>query len=955
MTETKKKIFDTVFGEKGEERRISALAAAILVLTVLVTGAILFAVLAQQLRAKLENGLERTLNDRAVLFHHEIDSGIAIADGIANRRPHLGRMMAAINTGSADEETRREIGVVLDAVRRDQKLSALALYDARGELVAMNGEFLRQPFSVILRHPENATLIWHDGFYLGLAATMQQNGAKIGTVRTEHPLTTLTASFLDYRGSGKTGEIALCAALSAGQMRCFPTRHRPQPFDSPRSIAGEWLPLSLAIEGKSGVNTTLDYRGHEVFDAYSPVGDSGLGMVVKIDRNELLQPIRGNLLWIVLFLAALLALGFALLRWRMGPLLREVVNARTRVHGILDNTADGIVTTDEEGVIESCNYAAARIFGYSAAEVIGRNVNMLMPESDRSKHDEGMRRYLDSGLARVIGHGPRELRGLRKDGSVFPMEMTLGEMQLDGRRLFIASIRDTSELMQAHDELKSSFVALQAASRDLEKTHAQLRQAELDNEQKMDSLAEANVRMVLYHDTMEQVRHADASFSGSGDPDAFYHSVLSDAMSLTGAKYGAIGRFDAGGKLQQFLTEGISEEERQKIGPYPVGKGLLQAFYRENTITRINRIADDPRSCGFPPGHPPMNSLLGMPLNVSGVTRGVIYLTDKDGGVPFTDQDEMLVEMVAREVEHILERGELMASLRDTNQALSRERAEQQNLITKLQEAQGQLLQSEKMASIGQLAAGVAHEINNPIGYVYSNFGTLEKYIHDLFSMLDLFESAEGEFPPNSASLSRIRAYKDSLDLPFLKEDIPSLMHESKEGIVRVKKIVQDLKDFSHVDEAEWQWSDLHKGLDSTLNIVWNELKYKAEVVKEYGVLPEVECIPSQLNQVFMNLLVNAGHAIENRGTITIRTGQEGDQVGVEVTDTGKGIDAANLKRIFEPFFTTKPVGKGTGLGLSLSYGIVTNHHGLIQVESTPGVGTTFRVRLPVKQAEKAS
>ncbi|MFH1494388.1 MAG: ATP-binding protein [Pseudomonadota bacterium] len=289
---------------------------------------------------------------------------------------------------------------------------------------------------------------------------------------------------------------------------------------------------------------------------------------------------------------------------------------------------------------------------------------------------------------------------------------------------------------------------------------------------------------------------------------------------------------------------------------------------------------------------------------------------------------------------------------REIEARLQQKQEEQRNLIEELHNTQGQLLQSEKMASIGQLSAGVAHEINNPIGYVYSNLGSLEKYMQDLFSVLATFEAAESEFPSNSESLARIKAHKESLDLPFLKEDIPALMAESKEGITRVKKIVQDLKDFSHVDEAEWQWSDLHHGLDSTLNIVWNELKYKAEVVKEYGDLPEVECIPSQLNQVFMNLLVNAGHAIESQGTITIRSGQEGDQVWVEIADTGKGIEAAHLKRIFEPFFTTKPVGKGTGLGLSLSYGIVTNHHGRIQVESTPGLGTSFRVWLPVKQAD---
>ena len=951
MVTAKKKIFDSVFGNKGVERRISALTAAILVLTVLATGTVIFFMLAQQVRTELKKGLERTLNDRAVLFHQEIDNGIVIADGIAKRRPHLAKLMAAVSDGSADENVRHEISMVLEIVRLDQRLSALALYDMQGELVAMSGEFLREPFAVSLRRPENAILKWHDGFYLELAATMQQHGKKIGTVRIEYPPTTLTATFLDYQNNGETGETALCAAQSSELMRCFPTRHRPQPFDSPRSIDGKVVPLSLAIDGKNGATMWIDYRAQEVFVAYSPVGNSGLGMVIKIDRAELRRPIHRDLLWVIPLLAGLLALGFALLRWQVGPVVREVVNARTRVHGILDNTADGIVTADEQGVVESFNYAAARIFGYLAAEVIGRNVSMLVPESDRSRHDAGMHNYLSSGEARVIGHGPREMRGLRKDGTVFPMEMTLGEMLLGGRRLFIASIRDTSELMQAHDELKSSFAALQVASRDLEESHAQLRRVELDKDQQMVALAESNVRMALFHDSMEQVRHADASFSASSDADAFYHSILNDLMSLTGAKYGAVGLFDGDGKLQQFLTEGISEEGQKKIGPYPVGKGLLQAFYKENTTTRIERIADDPRSCGFPPGHPPMCSLLGVPLNVGGSTRGVIYLTDKGGGEAFTEQDEMLVEMIAREVEHILERSELMASLRDSNLDLTRERTEQQNLIVKLQEAQAQLLQSEKMASIGQLAAGVAHEINNPIGYVYSNLGSLDKYMQDIFSVLEAFEAAEGEFPSNSESLARIKAHKESLDLPFLKEDILALMAESKEGITRVKKIVQDLKDFSHVDEAEWQWSDLHHGLDSTLNIVWNELKYKIEVVKEYGDLPEVECIPSQLNQVFMNLLVNAGHAIESQGTITIRTGQEGEQVWVEIADNGKGIEAEHLKRIFEPFFTTKPIGKGTGLGLSLSYGIVTNHHGHIQVESTPGLGTSFRVWLPIRQA----
>ena len=291
---------------------------------------------------------------------------------------------------------------------------------------------------------------------------------------------------------------------------------------------------------------------------------------------------------------------------------------------------------------------------------------------------------------------------------------------------------------------------------------------------------------------------------------------------------------------------------------------------------------------------------------------------------------------------------------RKVESRLQQEQEGQRKLIAELHNAHSQLLQSEKMASIGQLAAGVAHEINNPIGYVHSNLGSLEKYIHSLFAIVSAYEAAEGDYLPGSACLPRLQAVRKEFDLGFLREDIPALLSESRDGIARVKKIVQDLKDFSHVDEAEWQFTDLRHGLESTLNIVWNELKYKVEVVKEYGNLPEIECIPSQLNQVFMNLFVNAGHAIEARGTLTIRTGAEAEKVWVEIADSGKGIAPEHLTRIFEPFFTTKPVGKGTGLGLSLSYGIVEKHHGKIEVESEVGKGTTFRVWLPIKQTGPA-
>lgn len=221
--------------------------------------------------------------------------------------------------------------------------------------------------------------------------------------------------------------------------------------------------------------------------------------------------------------------------------------------------------------------------------------------------------------------------------------------------------------------------------------------------------------------------------------------------------------------------------------------------------------------------------------------------------------------------------------------------------------------------------------------------------------MLEDYESAEGMIVDEGVR-AQLQAAREKLDIAFLKGDLRALMDESREGITRVKDIVQDLKDFSHVDAAnEWYAADLHKGLDSTLNIVNNEIKYKAEVVKEYGDIVAVECLPSQINQVFMNLLVNAAQAIDKRGTISVRTGKQDAEVWVEVADTGEGIATADLKRIFDPFYTTKPIGQGTGLGLSLSYSIIQKHHGRIEVQSEAGKGASFRVWLPIRQPQMES
>jgi hemerythrin-like metal-binding protein len=267
--------------------------------------------------------------------------------------------------------------------------------------------------------------------------------------------------------------------------------------------------------------------------------------------------------------------------------------------------------------------------------------------------------------------------------------------------------------------------------------------------------------------------------------------------------------------------------------------------------------------------------------------------------------------------------------------------------VQRLEQTQTQLLQSEKMAAVGQLAAGVAHEINNPIGFVTSNVGTLSDDIKQLFDLLDMYHGLSTDLPREQQAVA-VAALQQA-DLDYLRNDVPSLIRESLDGLSRVKRIVSDLRDFSRADDGQWVATDLNEILESALNVVANEIKFKASVVKELITLPPVICIASQINQVLVNLLVNAAQAIGQKGVITLRTGIQADQAWLEVSDNGCGMPAEIQRRIFEPFYTTKPVGKGTGLGLSISWEIIQRHQGAIDVRSAPGQGTTFRITLPLK------
>ncbi|MDA8388087.1 MAG: ATP-binding protein [Nitrospiraceae bacterium] len=268
-----------------------------------------------------------------------------------------------------------------------------------------------------------------------------------------------------------------------------------------------------------------------------------------------------------------------------------------------------------------------------------------------------------------------------------------------------------------------------------------------------------------------------------------------------------------------------------------------------------------------------------------------------------------------------------------------------------LKSTQSKILQQDKMASIGQLAAGVAHEINNPMAFVTSNLNSLRKYTGRLSGYIEAQSEALERISGGqdaASALGRLDEVRRRMKIDGVARDIETLIAESLDGTERVRQIVRNLKNFAHVDESGFKYADINAGLASTINIVWNELKYKTELETDYGEIPLVNCNPGQLNQVFLNLLVNAAQAIEKHGRLTIRTWSGPGHVYVSVSDTGCGIPPENITRIFEPFFTTKEVGKGTGLGLSIAYDIVKKHGGEITVESAPGAGTTFTLKIPI-------
>ncbi len=371
---------------------------------------------------------------------------------------------------------------------------------------------------------------------------------------------------------------------------------------------------------------------------------------------------------------------------------------------------------------------------------------------------------------------------------------------------------------------------------------------------------------------------------------------------------------------RQFLTIGLAFLLCMAVGAFILGHKISQP------IVTLAQWANDISVKGFRPA-PKHGSNDELGQLSSSISHMICRLEQT-----MTSRDDLTYEVEVRK-----------QAERETSEAL----IETRRLTEELKGAQAQMLHREKMASIGQLAAGVAHEINNPIGFVASNLASLEKYTSRLQNFNNRLDDLWNEVELGPDFNEKLSALRKEFKIKPILEDMPELIDESRDGVERVSVIVKNLKSFSRTEGHEIKHVCMNDCLDSTLKMILSELKYKANIVTEYGDIPPIECNAGELNQVFMNLLVNAGHAIEEKGEVGIKTWLDDGNVFIRISDTGKGIKEESLTRIFEPFYTTKDPGQGTGLGLSISYDIVQRHNGNISVESTLDEGTTFTIMLP--------
>lgn len=580
---------------------------------------------------------------------------------------------------------------------------------------------------------------------------------------------------------------------------------------------------------------------------------------------------------------------------RMTEDLYQTTVSKEYVNNIIASMTNSLVVLTPEGKIRMVNEAACQLLGYREGELLGKSFEKLLVE------EQDIQRLWATILKdrKPIRNMERIYRA--KNGQEIPI-------------LFSASAMHDKD-----DKVLGIVCAAQDISRRKEAEQERMRLATA-----LDAVGEG----ILITDTKGVIQYVNPAFERMTGYKT--HEVIGQTPRILKS-----GHHD--GAFYQEMWETLLRNEMWRAS-------LINRKKDETLFDAEETIA-------------PVKDASGKVINFVAVLHDITERKKAEDALKKANEDLTKSERAVRALYEDLEGAH--ASLKDREATLENMYTEMQKANEELRHAQRQLVQSEKLASIGQLAAGVAHEINNPLGFINSNLQTLEEYMMRLNQLLETMGNIkkaiqEEDLKKAALGLTVLTSMEESINLDFLKEDIKNLIKESQSGADRIRRIVIDLRTFAREDEEVVEMISLEEIVESILNIVHNEIKYKAELKKEYAKLPLVKCNSRKLGQVFVNLLVNAAQAIKEKGTIGIKTYEKEGYACVAITDTGQGIAEEDLNRIFDPFFTTKPIGEGTGLGLSISYDIIKQHGGDILVESDPGKGTTFTVILPLAEKKES-
>lgn len=448
------------------DARILYAGGLILTLMALIAGIGSFLVLSQQTETTLKRGLEVSLNNRVEVYRDTLFAARIAVLAIATN-PIIRRELGKLNANPDDAAARQSLQQAVIGFT-ELGISGVMLLDNRGRPVVRTGGLVPSTAeAIVLNLPHDPELIWDDGIVMRIHLPVEAGGRHLGTLIAEQPLGLLNRMFQNVRGLGETGEMVVCARREE-KMICLPTHRQPEIFVTPRQILGRTLAMSNALDGFSGVADTLDYRGRQVIAAYSPVHESGLGMVLKMDVEELYQPIYRQFHLALTLLLMLVAGGTLLLRWQVLPLARRLVaseqqarqkavalqESEAKYRAISQSANDAIISTDEEGLIVFWNSAAQRIFGYSETEIMGKTLIALMPQRYREEHRKGFDRFRTTGEAHVLGKTV-ELHGVRKNGEEFPVEFSLATWKAGDKTFFTGILRDISQRKQAEETIRN--------------------------------------------------------------------------------------------------------------------------------------------------------------------------------------------------------------------------------------------------------------------------------------------------------------------------------------------------------------------------------------------------------------------------------------------------------------------------------------------------------------------